>query len=96
MTPIDTPIWGVIVNIMKDIKPNEVYTTEEAQDFLKISNSTIKRFFKKGILKANKVGGRYRILGRELLRLVSPEAEEKAVGLYQKLKKKTKKTIEKW
>ena len=81
---------------MKDIKPNQVYTTKETQDFLRVSNSTIKRFLKKGILKANKVGGRYRIWGRELLRLVSPEAEEKAVGIYRRLKEKTKKKIEKW
>ena len=80
----------------KEIKPDQVYTTEEAQDFLRVSNSTIKRFLKKGILKANKVGGRYRVLGRELLRLVSPEVEEKAVKVYQHLKQKTQKTIEKW
>jgi len=81
---------------MTEIKPNEVYTTEEARDFLKISESTIKRHLKKGILRANKVGGRYRILGRELLRLVSPEAETKAVGIYQRLKAKAKKKIERW
>ena len=81
---------------MREIKPNEVYTTEEARDFLKISESTIKRHLKRGIIKANKIGGRYRVLGRELLRLVSPEVEEKAVKVYQKLKAKTKKTIEKW
>ena len=81
---------------MVKINPEEVYTTKESQDFLKVSNSTIKRFLKKGILKANKVGGRYRIWGRELLRLVSPEVEEKALEAYQDLKQKTKKTIEKW
>jgi len=81
---------------MTEIKPNQVYTTEEARDFLKISESTIKRHLKKGILRANKVGGRYRILGRELLRLVSPEAEAKAVGFYQKTKKKVKKRIQNW
>ena len=81
---------------MTEIKPNEVYTTEEARDFLKISESTIKRHLKRGILRANKVGGRYRILGRELLRLVSPEAEAKAVGFYQKTKKKVKKRIQNW
>lgn len=70
----------------KEIKPNQVYTTKEAQDFLRVSNSTIKRFLKKGILKANKVGGRYRIWGRELLRLVSPKVEEKTVKAYQRLK----------
>ena len=81
---------------MKQIEPNEVYTTEEARDFLKISESTIKRHLKRGIIKANKIGGRYRVLGRELLRLVSPEVEEKAIKAYQRLKQKTKKTIEKW
>jgi len=80
----------------KEIKPNQVYTTKEAQDFLKVSNRTIKRFLKKGIIQANKVGGRYKILGRELLRVVSPGAEKKAVNFYHRLKEKTKKTIKKW
>ena len=80
----------------QEIKPDEVYTTEEARDFLKISESTIKRLLKKGILQANKVGGRYRIWGKEILKLVSPEVETKAVGIYQKIKRKAVKTIEKW
>lgn len=78
------------------IKPNEVYTTEEAQSFLKVSESTIKRYLKKGIIRANKVGGRYKILGKELLRLVSPDVEVKAVNFYQRTKGKVKKKIEKW
>jgi len=78
------------------IKPNEVYTTKETQDFLKISTSTIKRFLKKGIIQANKVGGRYRIWGRELLRLVSPEVESKVYKVYKKVREKAKETIEKW
>jgi len=82
--------------MVEEIKPNKVYTTEEAQEYLRVSNSTIKRMLKKGILNANKVGGRYRILGREILRLVSPEVEEKASDIYQILKKRVKKTIEKW
>ena len=81
---------------MKDINPNQVYTTEEARDFLRISERTIKRHLKAGLIRANKVGGRYRIMGRELLRLVSPEAEVKAVNLYQRFKRKAKKKIEKW
>lgn len=80
----------------KEIKPNQVYTTEEAQEYLKVSNSTIKRFLKKGIIHANKVGGRYKILGNELLRLVSPREETKIEKLYYRLKDKTKRTIEKW
>jgi len=80
----------------KEIKPDQVYTTEEAQDYLKVSNSTIKRFLKKGIINANKVGGRYKILGNELLRLVSPQKETKFEKLYYRFKNKTKRTIEKW
>ncbi|MCD6177960.1 helix-turn-helix domain-containing protein [bacterium] len=81
---------------MAEIKPNEIYTTQEARDFLKISESTIKRFLKKGIIKAYKVGGRYRIWGSEILKLVSPELESKVYKVYKKVKDKTKKTIEKW
>ena len=79
-----------------EIKPNQVYTTEEAQSFLKISNSTIKRLLKKGIIKAYKVGGRYRIWGSEILRLVSPKVESRVYKVYKSVRDKTKKTIEKW
>jgi len=81
---------------MSQINPHEVYTTNEAQSLLKISNSTIKRLLKGGILRANKVGGQYRILGKELLRLISPQIERRAVGAYQKLKKKVKAKIKNW
>jgi len=80
----------------EEIKPNSVYTTEGAQEYLKVSSSTLKRLLKNGILKANKVGGRYKILGYEILRLVSPERETKFEKLYYKLKDKTKRTIGKW
>ena len=82
--------------MVDEIKPKKVYTTEEAQDYLKVSNSTIKRFLKNGIINANKVGGRYKILGAELIKLVSPRAETKTRQLYYHLKDKTKKVIEKW
>jgi excisionase family DNA binding protein len=81
---------------MAEINPNEVYTTEESQVLLKISNSTIKRMLKSGLLRANKVGKQYRILGHELLRLVSPEVEEKAVYVYQKVKTKTREKVKDW
>ncbi len=58
---------------MDGINPNEVYTTSEAGFLLKISNSTIKRLLKKGSIRANKIGGQYRIIGKELLRIVSPK-----------------------
>ena len=78
------------------INPNEVYTTNEAQKALKISNSTIKRLLKKGILRANKVGGQYRILGKELLRVLSPDIERKAVKTYQRIKRELKEKIKSW
>ncbi len=72
-----------------EIKPNEVYTTGEVEKLLKISNSTMKRLLKKGLLRSNKIGKQYRILGHELLRLLSPEVDKKATNLYQKVKVKT-------
>ena len=80
----------------REIKPNQVYTTEEAQEYLKISKSTIKRLLKKGMLKANKVGGRYKILGSEIIMVVSPKVETKARNLYYRLKRKTQDVIKKW
>lgn len=81
---------------MTEIKPNEVYTTEEARDFLKISESTIKRFLKRGMIQAYKVGGTYRIWGSEILSLVSPQLESKVYRVYRKARDKTKQAIEKW
>ena len=78
------------------IEPKEVYTTKEAQDFLKVSSSTFKRMLKHGIIKAYKVGGTYRIWGSEILKLVSPKLEKKVYKAYSKIKEKTRKTIEKW
>lgn len=81
---------------MEEIKPNAIYTTNETEILLKISNSTIKRLLKNGIIRANKVGKQYRILGKEVLRLVSPEAEKKATHSYLNLKKKAISKISKW
>ena len=86
----------ISASMEKEIKPNQVYTTKEARGFLKISTSTTKRWLKRGIIRAHKVGGRYRIWGSEILRLVSPEIESKVYKVYRRVKEKTKKTIEKW
>jgi excisionase family DNA binding protein len=80
----------------QEIKPNAVYTTNETQIILKISNSTIKRMLKDKLIKANKVGGQYRILGKEILRLVSPEVEKKAIKSYLNIKQKVVDKINKW
>ncbi|MFA5889077.1 MAG: helix-turn-helix domain-containing protein [Candidatus Paceibacterota bacterium] len=81
---------------MEEIKPMAVYTTTETQKVLRISESTIKRMLKNGLIKANKVGGQYRILGKELLRLVSPILEKKAVDSYLNTKKKVVSKINRW
>ncbi len=82
--------------VPEEIKINGVYTTKEAQVILKVSKSTIKRILKSGLLRANKVGRQYRIIGKELLRLVSPEIEKSAGRSYLNLKKKVVDKINKW
>ncbi|MBA4319834.1 MAG: hypothetical protein C0412_15660 [Flavobacterium sp.] len=79
-----------------EIKPEKIYTTRETRDFLKISESTMKRMLKNGIIKAYKVSGQYRIWGHEILRLVSPSFESRVAGAYRKIRNKTKETIKKW
>jgi len=79
-----------------EIKPNEVYTTEETQKLLKISNSTMKRLIKNGLIRANKIGKQYRILGHEILRALSPEIDQKTTDVYQKVKVKTRERVRDW
>ncbi len=79
-----------------EIQENAVYTTEEARNLLKVSDSTIKRLLKRGLLRANKVGGQYRILGKEILRIISPELEQEAEKTYLKAKKRIVDVINKW
>ena len=67
-----------------EIHENEVYTHEETQALLKVSASTVTRMIKKGLIRSAKVGKQYRIMGKELLRLLSPELEHKAGKIYNK------------
>lgn len=76
------------------VEPNGVYTPKETREILKISQSTLKRLLKKGAIRANKVGGQYRILGHEIFHLLSPVIDEKATNVYQKIKRKAKKLLE--
>jgi excisionase family DNA binding protein len=66
-----------------EIKENEVYTHEETQLILKVSSSTVTRMIKKGLIRSAKVGKQYRIMGKELLRILSPQLEDK-VGKAQR------------
>ncbi|HLD31525.1 MAG TPA: helix-turn-helix domain-containing protein [Patescibacteria group bacterium] len=80
----------------EEIKPNAIYTTAEAQSLLRVSNSTMKRLLKRGLLKANKVGRQYRILGKEILSLISPELENESAQIYLRAKKKVVDVINRW
>jgi excisionase family DNA binding protein len=79
-----------------EIKENAVYTTNETKDFLRVSDSTVKRMLKNGLIRANKVGGQYRILGKEILRILSPKIETVAEKSYLKIKKKVVDVINNW
>ncbi|MBI2064437.1 MAG: helix-turn-helix domain-containing protein [Candidatus Yanofskybacteria bacterium] len=81
---------------MSSINPHEVYTAAESKELLKVSSSTMKRLLKSGFVRANKIGGQYRIMGKELLRLLSPSMERGAVKTYQKIKKRIKSKIKNW
>ncbi len=80
----------------EEIKPGRMYTPKETRDFLKISESTMKRMIKNGIIKAYKVSGQHRIWGHEILKLVSPSFETKVLEVYRKVRGKTKEAINKW
>ncbi|MBN2189754.1 MAG: helix-turn-helix domain-containing protein [Candidatus Aureabacteria bacterium] len=70
-----------------EIKENEVYTTEEAQKLLKISSSTMMRMIKNGLIRTGRAGKQYRILGKEILRAISPKLEDRVGKLYNKGRK---------
>lgn len=82
--------------MIEEIKPEKIYTPKETRDFLKISESTMKRMIKNGIIKAYKVSGQYRIWGNEILRLISPNFDKAFYKVYKKIKTKTRETIKKW
>ena len=70
-----------------EINENEVYTPEEARVILKVSESTVTRMIKSGLIRAAKIGKQYRIMGKELLRVLSPQLEDKVGKLYNKGRK---------
>jgi excisionase family DNA binding protein len=56
----------------KPIEVNGVYTPNEVQEILKISPSTFKRLIRHKKILASKVGGQRRIMGSELVRILTP------------------------
>ena len=82
--------------MVEEIKPGKIYTPKEARDFLKVSESTMKRMLKNGIIKAYKVSGQYRIWGSEILSLVSPKLESKVYRMYFNIRDKIQGIIKLW
>lgn len=70
-----------------EIRENEVYTPQEAKDILKVSQSTVTRMIKKGLMRTARIGKQYRIMGKELLRLLSPELEDRVGRAYTRARR---------
>lgn len=66
------------------IEEHAVYTVDETKDILKVSKSTMMRLIKSGLIRTARVGKQYRILGKEILRVVSPKLEDKVGKVYNK------------
>ncbi len=49
---------------------DELYTTEQVVNFLKISRPTFYKYIHQGKIRATKVGGGWRILDSELVRFL--------------------------
>ncbi len=85
MTSYD--IWCIFIRIegiQVEIKENEIYTPKEATVLLKISPSTMTRMIKRGLIRTAKIGKQYRIMGKELLRLLSPTIEDRVGKVYNR------------
>jgi excisionase family DNA binding protein len=67
-----------------EIRENEVYTPKETQALLKVSSSTMTRLIKNGLIRSAKVGKQYRIMGKEILRMLSPKLEDRIGKVYNK------------
>ena len=66
------------------IQENSIYTPKETQAYLKVSQSTMTRMLKSGLIRAAKVGKQYRIFGKEILRVISPKIEDNVGKAYSK------------
>ena len=66
------------------INKDTIYTPKETQAYLKVSQSTMTRMLKSGLIRAAKVGKQYRIFGKEILRVLSPQLEDKVGQAYNK------------
>ena len=71
-----------------NLQDSEVYTPEETQKLLKISDSTFRRLIRKGVLRAAKIGGQYRVLGKHILEMLDPSLPGRVKNAYKTVVKK--------
>jgi len=57
-------------------KDDEIYTSDEVVEKLKISKETLYRYIKSGKLKAKKIGREYRFIGRDLNRFLGIDNDD--------------------
>lgn len=84
-SPLDKISVGVILIGTMIVEEHEIYTPQETINLLKISDSTFRRLIRKGILRAAKIGGQYRILGKHILQMLSPDLPSKVKTAYKKV-----------
>lgn len=70
------------------LKADEIYTPHEVQTILKVSDSTFRRMIRKGLLRAAKIGGQYRVLGKHILEMLDPKLPGKVKQAYKKVVEK--------
>lgn len=58
------------------IENEEVLTTNEVAEFLKISRQTIVKMIKEKTIPGKKIGGRFRIIRSDLIKHLVPEGGE--------------------
>jgi len=57
------------------IEENEVYTTKEVANLLKVSLPTVKRMLKDGRLKSTRIGRQHRFLGKDILDILISQSD---------------------
>ena len=56
-----------------EISPNTYYTADEAATMLRVSKRCVRDMLENGLARGVKIGRNWRILGRDLLQLPSPD-----------------------
>jgi len=62
-------------NVEVQMKPDEILTSEEASELLKVSNKTVLKLARDGALPAQKVGRAWRFCRSELVSYVAQGSE---------------------